>query len=102
MQVITTLNCLALALSSCCSTASACCVLCTSSVAPMGWAGAGGGAEWSQPSSSPPSQPRLAGRRSLERAEQWTAAPTPRHSTQLTRPGHTQAGVGILQYRYQT
>ena len=85
---LTTLNCLALALSSCCSMASACCVLCISSVAPMGDVeeGAGGGLEErNQPSRESLSWPSMAGSRNVLSRLQWTAAPTTRLTRLVTR-----------------
>ena len=75
---LTTLNCLARALSSCCSTASACCVLWISRVAPMGCGEAGGGEDRVQPSRLEARRDSGEGSLTEDSAVLYTARPTPR------------------------
>ena len=82
---LTTLNCLALALSSCCSTASACWVLWISKVAPMGWLDVGGGEEWSQLVRLEQIEPKQLGKRTEDNVVQYTEAPMHMYNTELMR-----------------
>ena len=83
--MLTTLNCLALARSSCCSTASACCVLWTSRVAPIGCEAGGGDEDWSQPRRMEARVANTGGNLSEDSEVLYTASPTPRLITEVTR-----------------